>query len=58
MVVEVGQRFTLRDGLHTIGTGVITKLLTRLLPNEVEDLQKSQRTIEKELARKQKLQGN
>ncbi|XP_070572090.1 elongation factor Tu, mitochondrial-like [Ptychodera flava] len=30
MVTEVGQRFTLRDGKSTIGTGVITKIL----PNE------------------------
>ncbi|XP_077995290.1 elongation factor Tu, mitochondrial-like isoform X2 [Glandiceps talaboti] len=27
MVTEVGQRFTLRDGKSTIGTGVITKIL-------------------------------
>uniref|UniRef100_A0A8D0BAB1 Elongation factor Tu n=1 Tax=Salvator merianae TaxID=96440 RepID=A0A8D0BAB1_SALMN len=27
MVLEVGQRFTLRDGSKTIGTGVVTKIL-------------------------------
>lgn len=27
MVLEVGQRFTLRDGNRTIGTGVVTKTL-------------------------------
>ena len=28
MVVEEGQRFTLRDGSRTIGTGVVTATLT------------------------------
>ena len=30
MVLEQGQRFTLRDGTLTLGTGVVTKLLPRL----------------------------
>ncbi|XP_062469703.1 elongation factor Tu, mitochondrial, partial [Pezoporus occidentalis] len=35
MVLEVGQRFTLRDGARTIGTGVVT----RALPPNREDLE-------------------
>lgn len=34
MVVEQGQRFTLRDGSLTLGTGVITKINTRLTESE------------------------
>ena len=30
MVMEHGQRFTVRDGSITLGTGVVTKLLPRL----------------------------
>ena len=30
MVSEVGQRFTLRDGRITLGTGIITKVLTNI----------------------------
>lgn len=30
MVLEQGQRFTLRTGLYTLGTGVVTKILTPL----------------------------
>lgn len=30
MVIEQGQRFTLRDGGTTLGTGVVTKILPRL----------------------------
>ena len=33
MVSEIGQRFTLRDGRITLGTGVITKIL----PNVQKD---------------------
>jgi elongation factor Tu len=36
MVLEEGQRFTLRDGAITLGTGVVTKVLAQL--NEVERL--------------------
>lgn len=35
MVLEEGQRFTLRDGHKTIGTGVVTKTLP-LAPGDEE----------------------
>lgn len=34
MVLEQGQRFTLRDGSITLGTGVVTKVLSKLDENE------------------------
>jgi elongation factor Tu len=34
MVLEQGQRFTLRDGTITLGTGVVTKILPALNENE------------------------
>lgn len=34
MFMEQGQRFTLRDGTLTLGTGVITKLHQRLSESE------------------------
>ena len=34
MVMEQGQRFTLRDGTLTLGTGVVTKLNQRLTEAE------------------------
>ncbi|XP_049835739.1 elongation factor Tu, mitochondrial [Schistocerca gregaria] len=34
MALEQGQRFTLRDGTATLGTGVITKVLSRLSEKE------------------------
>lgn len=34
MVLEQGQRFTLRDGSITLGTGVVTKILQSLNENE------------------------
>lgn len=37
MVLEPGQRFTIRDGTQTLGTGVVTKILPQL--NEIERLQ-------------------
>ncbi|XP_022256630.1 elongation factor Tu, mitochondrial-like [Limulus polyphemus] len=40
MVMEQGQRFTLRDGQVTLGTGVVTKVLTDLNPQERVDLEK------------------
>ena len=43
MALEVGQRFTFRDGQHTISTGVITKLLPNLT-----DEQKELMTLNKE----------
>ena len=36
MVLEPGIRFTLRDGIHTMSTGVITKVLPNLTEKEKE----------------------
>ncbi|XP_066995665.2 elongation factor Tu, mitochondrial [Anabrus simplex] len=38
MVLEKGQRFTLRDGALTLGTGVITKVLPSLTPDQKKSL--------------------
>lgn len=38
MVMEKGQRFTLRDGGKTVGTGVISDIKGNLKETEVEDL--------------------
>lgn len=38
MVIEAGQRFTLRDGNLTLGTGVVTKILPGLSEQERLDL--------------------
>ncbi|CAN7987930.1 unnamed protein product [Ixodes pacificus] len=55
MALEQGQRFTLRDGSRTSGTGVITKVLNNLTPDERADLEKSEKKKEKEaLKRAQK----
>lgn len=34
MCLEQGQRFTLRDGVVTLGTGVVTKVLPPLTEDE------------------------
>ena len=53
MVLEPGVRFTLRDGLHTISTGVITKVLTNLTDKEKEFMlfnkEKKQKILEGKL---------
>ncbi|XP_067133270.1 elongation factor Tu-like [Centruroides vittatus] len=49
MVMEQGQKFTLRAGKRTLGTGVITKLLPSLTHEEKADLQKSKKKRMKEL---------
>lgn len=48
MVAEVGQRFTIRDGQVTVGTGVITKLLPSLTTEEKEILEKGHKKVERE----------
>jgi elongation factor Tu len=48
MVLEQGQRFTLRDGSTTIGTGVVTKVLDNMTPEEVEKLKKGRNKKERE----------
>lgn len=56
MVMELGQRFTLRDGATTFGTGVITKLLPDMSPDEREKFlkgrKKEKRDAEKAEAKK------
>lgn len=52
MVLEQGQRFTLRDGSTTLGTGVVTKTLKPLTEAERVDLMDSKKTREKKEAAK------
>lgn len=47
MVLEQGQRFTLRDGLLTLGTGVVTKLLPNLKEDERLSLTEGKKAREK-----------
>jgi len=47
MVLEQGQRFTVRDGSKTLGTGVVTKILPALSPDERIDLQLGKKGREK-----------
>lgn len=50
MVLEQGQRFTLRDGTVTLGTGVVTKILKTLSEQERLTLQEGKKAREKRLA--------
>lgn len=52
MALEQGQRFTLREGHVTAGTGVVTKILPNLNEEERQDLGKSQKQREKEAKKK------
>lgn len=54
MVCEKGQRFTLRDGTLTLGTGVITDTLKSLLDDERISLLEGKKKREKRLKEKQK----
>ncbi|KAI1286953.1 Elongation factor Tu, mitochondrial [Halotydeus destructor] len=54
MVVEQGQRFTIRDGNVTVGTGVITKINTDLSTEEKDKLRKGRTKKERE-AMKEKM---
>lgn len=47
MVLEQGQRFTLRDGTITLGTGVVTKLLKPLTEAERQDLTEGKKARDK-----------
>ncbi|KAF0301671.1 Elongation factor Tu, mitochondrial [Amphibalanus amphitrite] len=49
MVLEKGQRFTLRDGNTTLGTGVITEVLPNMNPDEVATLQEGKKKRAKRL---------
>lgn len=50
MVLEQGQRFTLRDGSSTLGTGVVTKTLPMLTEAQKEELMEGKKAREKRLA--------
>ena len=52
MVLEKGQRFTLRDGNTTLGTGVITEVLPNMKPDEVATLQEGKKKRAKRLGLK------
>lgn len=52
MVFELGQRFTIRDGKTTLGTGVVTKVLPTLTPDERVDLLEGKKAREKRAAGK------
>lgn len=52
MVFEQGQRFTIRDGRVTLGTGVVTKVLPTLTPDERQDLLEGKKAREKRAAGK------
>lgn len=54
VVLEQGQRFTLRDGTTTLGTGVVTKILSDLSPDELLKLEKG-RTRKERLAFKERI---
>lgn len=47
MVLEQGQRFTLRDGNITLGTGVVTKVLQQLSEKERLELSEGKKAREK-----------
>ncbi|XP_044754591.1 elongation factor Tu [Coccinella septempunctata] len=49
MVIESGQRFTLRDGAQTLGTGVVTKVLADMKKQERDLLMEGRKAREKRL---------
>jgi len=51
MVLEQGQRFTLRDGCLTLGTGVVTKVLPSLTEDERMQLQEGKKARAKRAAK-------
>lgn len=51
MVLEEGQRFTLRDGKLTLGTGVVTKVLPPLSEDERLQLLEGKSARAKRLAK-------
>ncbi|KAK5644390.1 hypothetical protein RI129_005690 [Pyrocoelia pectoralis] len=50
MVLEQGQRFTLRDGNLTLGTGVVTTVLPKLSEQERQTITEGKKAREKRLA--------
>jgi len=55
MVLEKGQRFTLRDGTVTLGTGVITNTLKSLTEIERHELLEGKKA---QLKKEKKVQQN
>ncbi|CAG9761095.1 unnamed protein product [Ceutorhynchus assimilis] len=53
MVLEQGQRFTLRDGSVTLGTGVVTKVLPLMKEEERQTLTEGKKAREKKTATQQ-----
>lgn len=53
MVLEQGQRFTLRTGLCTLGTGVVTKILQPLNDGDRGTLLEGKKAREKRTGKKQ-----
>ena len=51
MVLEQGQRFTLRDGNTTLGTGVVTKVMPTLTEDERIGLTAGKKAREKAAAK-------
>lgn len=52
MVLEQGQRFTLRDGSITLGTGVVTKLMKSLTDEERIQLTEGKKARDKRVETK------
>lgn len=50
MVLEQGTRFTLRDGSQTLGTGVVTKVLANLTPDQRSQLTEGKKARAKRAA--------
>lgn len=50
MVIETGQRFTLRDGAQTLGTGVVTKVLPDMKQQERDLLMEGKKARGKRLS--------
>lgn len=50
MVLDQGTRFTLRDGAQTLGTGVVTKVLPNLTPEQRAQLTEGKKAREKRAA--------
>lgn len=56
MVLEKGQRFTLRDGVVTLGTGVVTNTLKPLTETERISLLEGKKAAQKKQEKEQQKQ--
>jgi elongation factor Tu len=56
MVLEKGQRFTLRDGVVTLGTGVVTNTLKPLTEAERVSLLEGKKAAQKKQEKEQQKQ--